>query len=143
MDNTEKFLDEGGTFSIDYQQVMRTKDFQPSTRILAMDIADNGYCIVGDFFNTIKDDDLQKLLNISEDTESDAFSEIVLLAELLATGEGLDSFTSMEECAERTNQLIMFLACESLARKGLVRIFYENMSFGADAGDKMVVEKIV
>jgi hypothetical protein len=31
---------------------------------------------------------------------------------------------------------------ESLKRKGLVRIFYENISFGEDMGEKVVVEKI-
>jgi hypothetical protein len=29
-----------------------------------------------------------------------------------------------------------------LKRKGLVRIFYENISFGEDMGEKVVVEKI-
>jgi hypothetical protein len=43
---------------------------------------------------------------------------------------------------DRANQLISFLIIVSLERKGLVKVHYENMSFGDDMGDKIVVERI-
>jgi hypothetical protein len=36
----------------------------------------------------------------------------------------------------------MFISVESLRRKGLVRVYHENMSFGEDAEKRVVVEKI-
>lgn len=38
--------------------------------------------------------------------------------------------------------MIGFFACEGLFRKGLVKLHRENMSFGSDMGDKLLVEKI-
>ena len=142
MNDIEEHFGDGGTFSINYELVMKQKDFQPSTRLLALDISNNGYYNVGDYFKSINDSDLQKLLNICEDSESPEFSEILLISELLATGEGLAPAESLQCYTDRTNQMILYLAMESLARKGLVRIFYENLSFGEDMHDKLIVEKI-
>jgi hypothetical protein len=36
----------------------------------------------------------------------------------------------------------MLLTCEQLARKGMVKIYRENMSFGPDMENKIVVEKL-
>jgi hypothetical protein len=36
----------------------------------------------------------------------------------------------------------MFVAMESLYRKGMVKVYHKNMSLGEDASDKIVVEKI-
>jgi hypothetical protein len=34
------------------------------------------------------------------------------------------------------------MVIESLKRKGLVKVYYENISFGDDMGEKIIVEKI-
>jgi len=42
----------------------------------------------------------------------------------------------------RVSQLIAFLAVESLARKGLVKSYPQNMSFGEDMAKKVIAERI-
>ena len=46
------------------------------------------------------------------------------------------------EITKHTNAMVMFIAMEGLYRKGLVKLYHEHMSFGDDAGDKIVVERI-
>jgi hypothetical protein len=67
--------------------------------------------------------------------------DIVLMTEMLSRAEGVPS-QSVDEITENVNYFGACITCVSLARKGLVRVYYDNMSFGADNGDKMIVEKI-
>jgi hypothetical protein len=69
------------------------------------------------------------------------FNELIIMTEMLAQAEGIPSM-SMEEMNTRVNQFLIFITMESLKRKGLIRIFYENMSFGDDYLDKMIAEKL-
>jgi hypothetical protein len=48
----------------------------------------------------------------------------------------------IEDITENVNYFGVCITCVSLARKGLVRVYYDNMSFGRDHGDKVLVEKI-
>ena len=47
-----------------------------------------------------------------------------------------------DDLMHRVNQFMVMITCETLARKGLVKVYYENMSFGEDAGHRVVVKKI-
>jgi hypothetical protein len=132
-------------YTILFNKVIEDKNLLPTTRLLAVDISKNGYVNIGDFFQKMPQDDLQKYLNMSEDLDSDDSAEVLLLSEMLAIGEGLDNSldeTAPETMQNRMSQLIMYLACESLARQGLVKLYRENMSFGDDMRDKILVEKI-
>jgi hypothetical protein len=90
----------------------------------------------------MNDNDLENLLNISENEEREEYSQILLISEMLSTGEGLSPSDNAEEFAYRMSQLVMLLAVESLHRKGLVKIYRENMSFGEDMANKIIVEKL-
>lgn len=132
-------------FSINLDMVVEDGTLLAATRLLAVDITKNGYINVGEFFGKMSDNDLQKYLNMAEDIESDAAAEVLLVSELLAIGEGLDNGLDdidVDIMQQRMSQLITFLACESLARKGLVKLHRENMSFGEDMGKKLLVEKL-
>ena len=132
-------------YTILFNKIIEDKNLLPTTRLLAVDISKNGYVNIGDFFQKMPQDDLQKYLNMSEDLDSDDSAEVLLLSEMLAIGEGLDNGldeTAPETMQNRMSQLIMYLACESLARQGLVKLYRENMSFGDDMRDKILVEKI-
>lgn len=132
-------------FSINLDMVVEDGTLLAATRLLAVDITKNGYINVGEFFGKMSDGDLQKYLNMAEDIESDAAAEVLLVSELLAIGEGLDNGLDdidVDIMQQRMSQLITFLACESLARKGLVKLHRENMSFGEDMGKKLLVEKL-
>lgn len=132
-------------FSINLDKIVEDSTLLAATRLLAVDITKNGYINVGEFFGKMSDNDLQKYLNMAEDIESEAAAEVLLVSELLAIGEGLDNGLDdidVDIMQQRMSQLITFLACESLARKGLVKLHRENMSFGEDMGKKLLVEKL-
>lgn len=141
-----EFKDNGEeTFTILFERVMQDKKLLATTRLLAVDISENGYINIGEFFQKMSDSDLQKYLNMSEDMDNEEAAEILLLSEMLAIGEGLDNGldeTNMEVMQNRISQLIMYLACEQLARKGMVKLYREHMSFGEDMGDKLLVERL-
>lgn len=133
---------EGESYTVVYENIIKAKGLMPITRTLAMDLSTSGYMSVGDFLKGLSDTDLDNLLAISEDQEREEFSEILLISEMLATGEGLNSASNHGETVSRITQLCVFLACESLFRKGFVKLHHENMSFGADMSNKVIVEKL-
>ena len=135
-------------FLISFKNVCEDNTMLPTTRLLAVDIIKNGYINVGDFFKNMPESDLQSYLHMVDEIHNenvDAGAEVLLLSEMLAIGEGLEIGFNPNEpktMQARLSQLIMFLSCESLARKGLVKLYRENMSFGEDMGDKMLVERL-
>lgn len=128
---------------INFQAVTEAKDMMAVTRLLASDLMRDGYISVGDFIKFLSDQDLNTLVQEMEDEPNERqYENLLLISEMLATGEGCDSSKTAEEFGDRMNQLVTFLVIESLYRKGLVKVFHENMSFHADMGDKIVVEKV-
>jgi hypothetical protein len=134
-------FDEDGEFNINYEKVLYEERFLPVTRLLAANLIKNQYMPIGDFIKSLKNDTLEELNVISEDEDHPNFEEIVLLSEMLAAAEGTN-IGGLPEVHQRVNMFTTWLVFESLKRKGLVRIFYENISFGEDMGEKVVVEKI-
>jgi hypothetical protein len=141
MDKFEFDDNEEGKFALAYENIIKSKGLMPLTRALALDLTAQGYMSVGDFLKSLSDSDVQNLLKISENNKSEQFSEIVLIAEMLAAGEGL-ALEGVDTTTARVNQFCMLIVIESLARKGLVKVFHENMSFGDEMGDKTIVEKL-
>lgn len=125
------------SFTINYKQVASDKNMSRLIRCMAIDIMENPYTSIGDFFAKLTDDEVQDLVERCEDTENPQFAEIVLMAEMLAVAEGLDPGNE-DDIHMRTNQFCVLIACESLGRKGLAKVFRENMSFGEDMGHKIV-----
>jgi hypothetical protein len=134
-------FDEEGEFSINYQKVLHEDTFLPVTRLLAADLIKSQYMSIGDFIKALNDNVLVELNDISADENHPHFEEIILLTEMLAAAEGTN-FGGVREVNQRLNMFITWLIFESLKRKGLVKIHYENLSFGEDMADKIVVEKI-
>lgn len=132
---------DGSTFTLNYQRIVNEKGMLSITKLLASSLIHNPYMRVGDFMKELSDWDLDVLLHLCDDEENEHFEELVLIAEMLAVAEGLDSGT-VEVIHERTNHLITLFAIESLHRKGLAKVFHENMSFGEDMGDKIIVQKL-
>jgi hypothetical protein len=139
MDN---FDFEDGPIVISYDNVMKEKDFLPLTRTLAMDLLQSGYIRPGDFLKSLTDSDVDALLKIADNEENPRLEEILLISEMLATGEGLEQSQDADEFTNRMNAFCGFLAIEGLRRKGLVKVYHENISFGEDFGNKIVVEKL-
>ena len=135
-------MEEESAFFIKYDNVITNKTLLNSTRLLAVDITNYGYLSISDYLEKLSDKDLATLIKASENPDSDAFGEILLIAEMLATGEGLDNAKTDDEILTRIKVMVAFLAVESLARRGMVRIFRENMSFGEDYNHKNIAERI-
>lgn len=118
-------------YKINYDSIIKDKRLLKITKHVAEWLRDNPYLTVEMFLEQISDDDIDTLLIASEDPDSFHYMEIGLLGEMLARAEGVFS-ESDDDLASRLSQLTVFLAAEGLARKGLIDISRENMSFGED-----------
>ena len=134
-------FDDEGEFSINYEKVLHQETFLPVTRLLAADLMKNQYMPIGDFIKSLNDNSLEQLNEISADEDHPNFEEMILISEMLAAAEGTN-MGGTPEVHQRLNLFITWLVFESLKRKDLVKIYYENISFGEDMGDKIIVEKI-
>lgn len=117
------------------------------TRLLASEMLRNPYLTVSDFFRNLNEDDLEELMYVSEHDEDDRYGNLILLTEMLTSAEGItideeDEDLYMENMTSRMRMFMSFLALESLSRKGLIRLFRENMSFGDEYMDKKIAEAI-
>lgn len=133
-------MDDNTPLQLNYDKIAMHKEFLSITRMLAVDMMKNPYITPADFLKALSNEELQTLLEISDDEEHERMDEIMLISEMLAKGEGLESAT-LDSATERVNQFSVFLVLESLFRKGLVKLKYENMSFGEEYKDKIIAEK--
>jgi len=136
-----EFDEDEGEFSINYEKVLHQETFLPVTRLLAADLMKSQYMSVGDFLKNLSVDTLSQLTKISENENDPHFEEVILITEMLAAAEGTN-IGGTPEVHQRLNLFITWLVVESLRRKGLVKVYHENISFGEDMADKIIVEKI-
>lgn len=134
--------DEFNGYNINYDMIVKSKSCLAVTRLLAADLMRNPYMTVGDFVRDLPNDDLTSLVNIADNQDNPKYEDLILIMQMLAAAEGLENTFDIDEIHDRLSQFILLLTCEELARKGLVKIYRENMSFGPDMHDKVVVEKI-
>ncbi len=128
----------------DMEKIIESDKLLPVTKSVARMLMRNPYTSLGKFFTKLSDENLQTLSEIIEegDTEfNDGMEDIVLMTEMLSRAEGVPS-QSIEDVTENVSYFGACITCVSLARKGLVRVYYDNMSFGRDQGDKVLVEKL-
>ena len=137
----EDLGEDGFPYTINYEKILEQKQMLPITKLLVTELQKNPYMTPGDFFKDLPDSTLNELQAVADDNESNHFEELILITEMLTQAEGLSSM-SFDEMNKRTSQFIMYLTLESLKRKGLIILHYENMSFGDDYGDKMIAEKV-
>lgn len=126
------------------EKIIDAEGLLPVTKSVAKMLMRNPYTSLGKFFKKLSDENLQTLMEIIEEGDSefnDGMEDVVLMTEMLSRAEGVPS-QSIEEITENVNYFGACVTCVSLARKGLVRVYYDNMSFGTDQGDKILVEKI-
>jgi hypothetical protein len=133
---------DGNHYSINYVKAATDTKLLSVTRSLAKQLMENPYITTGKFIQDISDGDIKALMDTIEDEHPNQYEDMIVITEMLSLAEGCDESQSEEEANDRISQMTMFLVIESLARKGMVRVFYENMSFHPDSGDKVVVEKI-
>ena len=126
------------------EKIIASDKLLPVTKSVAKMLMRNPYISLGRFFKKLSDENLQVLSEIIEEGDSEfneGMEDIVLMTEMLSRAEGVPS-QSIEDITENVNYFGACVTCVSLARKGLVRVYYENMSFGTDQGEKILVEKL-
>jgi phosphoribosyl-ATP pyrophosphohydrolase len=126
------------------EKIIASEKLLPITRSVAKMLMRNPYTSLGKFFKKLSDENLEVLMEIIDEGDSEfneRMEDIVLMTEMLSRAEGVPS-ESIEEITENVNYFGACVTCVSLARKGLVRVYYENMSFGTDHGEKVLVERI-
>lgn len=133
-------------FAIDMAEVAKYEDLPGVVRNLAKRLMKDGYLTIGQWLSSIAEDDLDilsEMVEVDQDDETyeDASEAIVLMTLMLARSEGIYP-ESLGELSRYTGAFKMMVAGTTLARKGLVSAFYENMSFGDDAGNKVVFKRI-
>lgn len=132
------FNPQGDEWIIDLHKVAKYKTFSRITRTLALDLIDNPYLTVGKFFKGLSDNEVKELVSLCEKEDDASVSELLLLSEMLSRAEGITS-ADPDEMGVKVGALRMMTVGVSLERKGLVRAFYENMTFDtSNYGDKIV-----
>lgn len=136
MDNLEGY-------HIELAKVVKDKKMMSVTRLLAAELMDTPYKTVGQFFQDLSDTDLETILDIVETNgEGERYGELLLITHMLNGAEGFTQFDNLDRITERVNQFAVYTVVTSLHRKGLVKVHFENMSFGEDMKEKVLVEKI-
>ncbi len=126
------------------EKIIEADKLLPVTKSVAKMLMRNPYTSLGKFFKKLSNENLQTLMEIIDEGDSefnDGMEDIVLMTEMLSRAEGVPT-ESVEEITENVNYFGACVTCVSLARKGLVRVYYENMSFGTDHGEKVLVERL-
>jgi len=126
------------------EKIIESDKLLPVTKSVAKMLMRNPYTSLGKFFKKLSDANLQALSEIIDEGDSEfneGLEDIVLMTEMLSRAEGVPS-ESIDDITENVNYFGACITCVSLARKGLVRVHYDNMSFGRDQGDKILVEKL-
>ena len=128
----------------DMEKIIESDKLLPVTKSVAKMLMRNPYTSLGRFFKKLSNENLEILMEIIDEGDSEfneRMEDIVLMTEMLSRAEGVSS-QSIEDITENVNYFGACVTCVSLARKGLVRVYYENMSFGTDQGEKVLVERL-
>ena len=128
----------------DMEKIIDAEGLLPVTKSVAKMLMHNPYTSLGKFFKKLSDKNLEILMEIIEEIDSEfnnGMKDVVLMTEMLSRAEGVPS-QSIGDITENINYFGACVTCVSLARRGLVRVYYDNMSFGTDQGDRVIVERI-
>lgn len=130
-------------FAIDLNKAANSPEMSAIVRMTARQILDNqtGYFKPGSWLKSVSTCDLYMLIGAMEmmtDSEDDPLTEqAIALAVILSAGEGVEMVMDM---LPRVGYLVQLLIMESLARKGLIDIMYDNVSFDDSARELQIAK---
>lgn len=134
-------MEEFNGYIVNIPEVVKDKKSLYLTRLLAAQIRDDNYMTVGDFFKNLGDNDVEQLLEYSNMDTDKQVEQLLLICMMLITAEGLENADDMETARKHLAQLVGFITLESLYRKGLIKLYHENMSFDENE-NKIIAEKL-
>jgi hypothetical protein len=123
-------------FSVNLQRIANS-NAPAVVRLLAHQLQQKPYMLVGDFLGSISDSDLNILLQVVEDSRDEnygrpgyieAVESVMVLTVMLVNAEG-GSVETEAEVSSMTGALALFICLESMARKGAIDLAREKMSF--------------
>ena len=127
-------------FEVNYEKVFKTNSVLPMARLLAATLMENPYMTVGMYMQKARDKELALIMEISEDEEDERMSDLLLMAEMLARAEGVET-NDIEAVQDHLQAFISFAAIASLDRKDMVDAHYENMSFGEEFHKHIIAKR--
>lgn len=140
---------ENGKFSVNYDQVIASDAHSSIVKMLALQIKQNSYLTVGDFFRNLSNSDLEYLVYAIEEAnqmdeeeylESDKVDDLVLITMMLSHAEGGEE-DGVEDLHQKMNCFCMLTMTTSLHRKGLVDVFFENFSLQQDSSENIIAKR--
>ena len=130
-------------FEINHDKIMNGEGMMNVTVDCCRMIKKQSYVTVGEYLNSVMTSDLQEAIDVIDAGEGDdRLGQFILISEMLARSEGLEAAEDFDTLHTRMQTLVNYMVIESLARKGLVKAYRENMSFGDDMAKAIVVERI-
>ena len=131
-------------YEVNLERVIDDKNTHSIIRLLAHNLTQNPYITVGDWLKTLSDTDCQWLIDtIVEADEADEFAMQSLILGTLMLSRAEQVFIETEEqLAKATEMFRVFIVISSLDRKKLAKAIYSNMSFGEDAANLEVAQRI-
>jgi hypothetical protein len=143
------FLENDDGMQLNYGNIAMAEWLCPTIRLAALDLQKNPYIAVGDWFQKQSNNSIAELQHMAEvayenpdDPENEEIEQLMLLTMMLAAAEGSDNMGDMAHLQKQLSKLVMLITVVSLQRKGLVRVFYENLTLGADMDDAKIAEKL-
>jgi hypothetical protein len=131
-------------FEVNLERVIEDKQTHSIIRLLAVDMQKNPYITVGEWLKSLSNKDIQSLVEDLADADdmNDAGMQSLILGTLMLSRAEQVFIESDEELAKAAEMFRIFIVISSLDRKGLAKAIYQNMSFGEDAKNLHVAEKI-
>ena len=136
----DKDFDFDFPFEVNYEMVFKTNSVLPMVRLLAATLMENPYMTVGMYMQKARDKELALIMEISEDEEDERMGDILLMSEMLARAEGVET-KDIKEVHKHLQAFISFAVIASLDRKNLVDVHYENMSFGEEYNEHIIAKR--
>lgn len=131
--------------NISIQKVIESHLFSSITISTAKRIQENMYFTLPEFLKGLSVNDLCCLSLMVElaQTNNDIMYELSILSSILATSDGfgvsLQDQNLKDMALDNLNFLCALISCESLSRKGVVTLIYDNISFDPSMSCKDMV----
>ena len=134
--NIEKIIESNFAHPIIKKAARKLKKdqyFMPSEFFLKLTRHDSE--VLGEMASILTDEE------ISDEKKGDEYQNIILLASILTMAEAV-YLEEEDEVVSATRIAAVMCIANDLHRKGLVKCYYDNMTFGKEGEDNIIMERI-
>lgn len=137
-------MDNIDQYEINLERVIENAQTHSIIRLLAVDVKKNPYLTVGDWLQSLSDKDCQTLLDdlVEANEGDDSAVESMMLGVLMLSRAEQVFIETEEQFVKALGMFKVFVVISSLHRKKMARAVYKNMSFGEDAANLEVAQRI-